>query len=230
MSSSIAQLVFDQFIKLIMAFSNKTNCTFDPCGFQYRVRDLLNHRLLDVNYAVEDDCNRCHDTTTTIDITSICLEDLTTCRWVDYLEKLAKSYLTDICPKKYVIIKNDLKKCRSQPPKWTPLPCKNTTTIVRKQKLMPVEPECEVIIENECECIPVCKRTVNVPKQHVIIKYETEVPVKCGQSTVLVEETINDHDYVEHRGSKDYNHHQWKQCCNQTNDTSLDFYQSGLKH
>lgn len=236
MANNLVQLIFDQFLEIVERFSRKSCCDFDDCDFEYRVRELVGHRLIDVIYIIEDKCGRRRDVITTIDFTNICVEDLTTCRWVDYLEKIARGYIHDICPKKLVIVKEELNKCRSQPPKWKPMPCRKITTIVRKKPVLPPEPECEIIIEKECECVPLCKRVSCVPTQQVIIKHENEKPWKCGDVSIIVEEPeVKKHEFNWNKGNVDYNSHHWNKCCdgNKHDNNKLknnNFYESTLHH
>jgi len=168
---------------------------------------------LDVIYIIEDKCGRRRDVIITIDITNICTEDLILCKWVEYLEKLAREFIHDICPKKLVIIKDVKRKCREQPPKWVPFPCKTVTTVIKKRPIIH-EPECEVIVERECECIPECIRRPCIPKKQLIIRYETEKPWKCGDHDELViEPEHKHHDFNKRRGNVDFNDHVWRPCC-----------------
>lgn len=213
MTSNLAQIIFEQFLEIVEKFAKHACFKFDECDFEYRIRELVMHRLIDVIYVVEDKCCRRRDVIVTIDFTNICLEDLITCKWVDYLEKLAREFICDICPKKLVIIKEEKKKCRPQPPKWEPFPCKITTTIIRKKPIIR-KPECEVIIEKECECIDECLREPCVPKKQVIIRFENEKPFKCGDFTMLVKDHDElKHDFEKHKGNTDFNHHKWRKCC-----------------
>jgi len=246
MVQNLVQLIFEQFLEIVQKHSAKSCFKFHECDFNYRVRESVGHRLLDVIYVVKDKCGRRRDVIITIDITKICLEDLTTCDWVAYLEKLAKEFVSEICPKKYVIIKEEPRKCRLEPAKWCPLPCRNITTVVRRKKIIPVEPEVEVIIEKECECVPICERKPCIPKQEVIIKYETEKPWKCGDVSILVEEDHKKHDFEHFKGQPDFNHHKWGKCCDHGHHdhhghhghhghhdseySHSDFYKGGIHH
>lgn len=213
MANNLPQIIFEQFLDIVEKHSRKACFEFNECDFDYRVRILVQHRLIDVIYVVQDKCGRRSDIIVTIDFTNICLEDLISCKWVDYLEKLAIEFIHDICPKKIVIVKDEPKKCRPQPQVFRPFPCKTVTTIIKKKPIIH-EPECEVIIEKECaECVPVCKREPCIPKQHIVIRLEEEKPWKCGDFSFLVENKEKDHDFEHHKGNKDYNHHLWKKCC-----------------
>lgn len=235
MANNLIELIFEQFIEIVIGLSRKSNCKLDECDFDYRVREFVGHRLIDVVYVDEDKCGRRRDIITQIDSTNICLEDLTTCRWVAYLEKLAKAFLCDICPIKLSIVKDEPRKCRPQPHKWQPFECKTVTTIIRKRKPVKKEPVCDIIIEKECECIPLCKREPCEPKHKVIIKYEAEKPWKCGDCEVLVEEPEErKHDFNWFKCNQDFNHHKWKGCCGDKhgNDDSNNktFYESTSHH
>ncbi|AGC01754.1 hypothetical protein H012_gp711 [Acanthamoeba polyphaga moumouvirus] len=209
MANNLAQLIFDQFLEIVEKFAERSCFDFDECDFRYRVREQVNHRLIDVLYEVKDKCGRPRDVYATIDFTSICLEDLVTCKWVEYLEKIAKEFVCDICPKKLAIVKQEPKKCRPQLPKWEPFPCKTVTTVIRKKVPVKVEPECHVIIKDDCECAPICERAPCVPKQEIIIQYEPESSCRCGSNLVLVEPKHEKHSFKNYKGHPDYNHHEW---------------------
>ena len=211
--ANLVQIIFEQFLEIVEVLSKKSCFKFNECDFDFRVRELVKHQLLDVIYVIEDKCGRRRDVIVTIDITNICLEDLILCKWVEYLEKLAREFIHDICPKKLVVIKDEQRKCRPQPPRWEPFPCKTVTTIIRKKPIIH-EPECEIIIEKECECIEECKRQPCIPKKQLIIRYETDKKWKCGDHDELVREPEQKkHDFKPCRGNIDYNHHLWKPCC-----------------
>lgn len=219
MANNIAQLIFEQFLEIVEKLSKKACFDFNECEFEYRVRELVGHRLIDVIHIVEDKCGRRRDVVVTIDFTNICVDDLITCKWISYLEKLANEFISDICPKRIIIAKEEPKKCRPQPPKWEPLPCGAITTVIHKTKPVIKEPECEVIIEKECECVPECERERCIPKQKVIIKYDEEkLPHKCGDVEILVKKPKEkDHDWEKYKGNYDYNNHIWKKCCQDRN-------------
>lgn len=214
MANNLVKLIFEQFLEIVERCTYKSCIKFDECFFDYRVRELVGHRLIDVIYVVEEKCGRRRDAIVSIDFTNICYEDLTTCKWVQYLEKIAREFIEEICPKKVAIIREEPKKCRKQPPKWNPLPCCDTTTIIRKNKIVHPEPECEVIVEKECECVPLCERKINPKKHKVIIKYQDEKPWKCGDVSVLVESEKEPKHYFDCcKGNIDYNNHKWRKCC-----------------
>lgn len=212
--SRLVEIIFEQFLEIVEVFSKKACFKFNECDFDFRVRELVNHRLLDVIYVIEDKCGRRRDVLVTIDITGICLEDLILCKWIDYLERLAKEFIHDICPKKLIVIKEEHKKCRPQPPKWEPFPCKTVTTIIRKKPVIREE-ECEVTIEKECECIKECKREPCIPKRKIVVRFENDNRKwKCGDHHQLVEPPKQKwHDFKDCRGNTDFNHHTWRPCC-----------------
>lgn len=210
MTTNLVNLIFDQFLSIVEGASKKSCFCFDKCDFEFRTRELLNHRLIDVKYVICDECGRKRDVIATIDYTNICVEDLITCKWVGYLERLANEFVCDICPKKLSIVKDELKKCRPQPPKWKPFPCRNITTVIHKRKPVIREPECEVIIEKGCECVPQCIRRTCEPKREIVIRYEEEKPWKCGDVSCIVETDLpKKHDWKIHKGNKDFNNHEW---------------------
>ena len=210
MTSHLVQTIYDQYLEIIRKISKKACFEFDECSFNYRLREAAHHTLIEVVYEYKDCCGRHKYVTSTIDITNICYEDLTTCKWVQYLQRLAAEFVNDICPKKF-IIKEETKRCRQEPKCWEPFACTKTTTVIKKIKPIVHEPECEVIIEEECPCQ--CKREPCVPKEKVIIKHCPE-RTKCGERLFLVDDKKKEHDYHKARGVTDYNDHQWnKPCC-----------------
>ena len=232
MSNNLVQLIFDQFIDILLNISNRRHCKVDECDFEYKVRELNKYRLIDIIYVFRGKCEKHYKVSISIDFTNICKDDLITCQWVDYLTKLAIEFVEDICPKKLVIVREEHQKCRQQPPKWEPLPCKNITTIIRKKKPKIEKPECEVTIEKECECVPICKRKPCVPKQHIIIKYQKDKKWRCGDHDQLVVDNKKPHDFKNHKGKKDYNDHEWNTCCDKKEDghENNDFYNSTVHH
>lgn len=211
--ANLVQMIFEQFLEIVERLSKNACFNFNECDFDYRVRELARHRLLDVIYVIEDKCGRRRDVLVTIDITSICIEDLISCKWVDYLEKIAREFVHDICPKKLIVVRDEIKGCRPQPPICAPFPCKTVTTIIRKKPFIPKE-ECEVIIEKDCECVEKCVREPCVPKRQVIVRFENERPWKCGDhDQLVVEPAQKHHDFNTHKGNPDFNHHVWRKCC-----------------
>lgn len=222
MASDLVNVIFNQFVSIVERFAKKSCFEFNECDFDYHVREAVGHRLIDVVYVVEDKCGRRHDVIATIDYTNICFEDLTSPEWKDYLSKIAIEFVNDICPKKYEIPSTHKRKCRTEPPHWEPLPCGIITTVIKKQVIPEPEPDYEVVIENECACVPICKRTTCTgPKQQYVIKYVTESPWKCGDVTQVVDddkkyhhkEQDRPHYFSDNKGHPDFNNHKWKSCC-----------------
>ena len=211
--SNLVQVIFNQFVDLLECANKKRKCKFDECDFDYRSREEVSHKLIDILFVDRDNCGRPRDVIATIDYTNICLEDLTSCKWIEYLENIAFEFINDICPKKYVVIKDKVNKCRKQPPTWDPFPCNAYTTIVKKIQPKP-EPECEVVIIDECECVPECIREPCVPKKKIFIKYEQEPAIPCCERRFLVTpEKRKKHDFGFCKGHTDYNNHLWNKCC-----------------
>lgn len=218
MMNSLAKLIFEQFLQIVEKLVGKKGCIkFNECDFDFRVRELVNHRLIDVIYVAEDICKRCTSVVVTIDFTNICLEDLTSCKWICYLKTLAKEFVCDICPKKLDIVKDKPKKCRPQPPKWNPFPCKHTITIIKEKEQEFEKPKCKVIVEKDCECIPMCKRIPCVPRKKIIIKNISRKRHNCSDFTILVEKKNKKHDWDSFKDHTDFNNHIWNDCCNKRN-------------
>jgi hypothetical protein len=174
MHKDLVLSIFEQFVSVIKKLPCNCLDSMDDCHFDYRIRNQMNSRIIDVIYSSVDKCGRRHDSLVSIDYTSICFEDLSTPQWAEYLIKLAKTMLDKICPEDVTIIPLVHKKCRPQPARWTPLPCKNTTIVTRQLKCERPAIEHEVIMEREPECVTICPSTKCVPKEKIIIKYTEE--------------------------------------------------------
>lgn len=171
MADELAQVIFDQFVDIVKKMAcKKTCCVVDECKFDYRTRERRCHKFIDVIYSAEDKCNKRRDLCVTIEYTDVCFKYLSTCKWFDYLEKIACELVEDICPKKIVIKKDEPKRCRSKPQVCEPFPCKTVTYVCRERPVEPV-PVCEVIIERECECSCECERKHCVPENEIVITY-----------------------------------------------------------
>lgn len=211
MAQDLAQIIFDQFVEMVIRFAKKFPCTFGECDFDYRVRESVGHRLVDVLYVTKDNCCRTKNVIASIDFTGICIEYLISCKWVNYLERIAREFLSDICPKKLAVVPDHPKKCREEPPLWEPFPCKVVTTIINKKPFIPQKEECEIIIQKDCECVPDCDRLPCVPKKQIIIKHVDVKPRCCGDNFRLVKP--KNEKFATCRGNTDYNNHIFKQCC-----------------
>lgn len=184
--TKLAQIVFDQFVEITIKQSQH-ECPCDDieeCCFDYTVRKSGNHTLLDVVYRWENCCGKCREASVTIDITGICIDDLGDCNWLRYLRELANELLSEICTGKYTVIKEECKKCRPQPPRWEPIPCKITTVVCKPHPVVCPEIEHEVI-EEVTPCVPCCKRVPCLPKHETIIK-RSAPEWKCGDYSVPV--------------------------------------------
>ena len=213
MTNNLAQIIFDQFLEIVKKHSKCACFDFDECSFDYKLRQEVKHRLLDVSFKWQDNCGRCHIVIATIDITNICLSDLTSCKWICYLEKIAQEFIYDICPKKFVVVKEKHKKCRPEPPCSGPFPCKITTVICKQLERKCPEPEIKIVEEVECDCPPCCERDICCPKEKVIIRKQ-KPGFKCGDFTHLVKKDKKG-KFGSCKGFIDYNNHQWskKSCC-----------------
>lgn len=210
---NLPSIIFDQFLQIVEKLSQHACFVFNKCDFDFRVYEKMHHRLLDVLYVVEDECKRQHEVVATIDITNICLDYLTSCKWVAYLERIAVQFVHDICPPKIAVVKQSKPCCRQEPPRCELLPCKHVTTVIKKK--IPIVPreECEVIIQDCCECVPECPLAPPCVKKQVIVQYEQEKPHKCCGKTVYEKPNHKRHDFAQHKGTTDYNHHVWNKQC-----------------
>ena len=214
MTSNLVDLIFNQFVEMVLDRAQvKGDCELGECDFSFRTREYAGHKLMDVLYKARDQCDRVRDVITTIDITSICYEDLCTCRWRDYLEKIARAYTVDVCPRRLSLVCDVPSKCREQPPQWRPFPTKTTTTIYRKRPVDIIPEEPVVVIEEECQCIPVCKREPCTRKKEVIIRYKNEPAPKCGSCLQLVPEPKEKYDFKQFKDVTDYNSNIYRGDC-----------------
>lgn len=185
MANNLVQLIFDQFVAIVIKIASKCRCEVDVCDFDFRVRELTGYRIIDVLYVAHEQCGRTRDVVTTIDFTNICFEDLTSCEWIQYLKKIAREYVADICPRRVVIVKDKKRRCREEPPVWEPFPCQQITHVVEVTPVEPIIPRPKIIYEHECECVPQCERKPCIAQERIIIRRETEhVPWRCGDYTV----------------------------------------------
>ena len=209
MTNSINKVIFDQFLSLIEKLTHRSCCNYNECDFDY-VENNKNRNLLTIIHFSCDKCGRVQEASVVVDKTNICLEDLISCRWVEYLESKARELIDEICPWNIRVVPDNPKRCKPHHPVWKPDPCKTTTYITHKNECEESSEECEVIIEKECECIKKCKRIPCVPKRQIIMKYENCEPARCCRNTVLVSDS-SDHHSSDHHHSSD-------------RDTSIDFY------
>lgn len=217
MTNNLAQIIFDQFYEILEKKSHNYCCDFTVCDFEYRQHQFPNHSVLDVIYIDKDECQRRRDVGVTIDITGICLEDLTRPKWVRYLKKQAHEFLEDICPKRIVIVKEKNETCRKETPCWSPFPCKTITTVVERIKPIEKVHKPKIVIKQECACVPECRREKCEPKRVIVVKKHQEPTTKCGNNLVLVKSNEPKHDWGFYKGNRDYNNHKWKGCCGSSN-------------
>lgn len=206
MSNNLTQVIFDQFLDVVLDAAKKTCPGLDKCAFNYCIKPA---NTMNIIYTSTDECCRSFNTTTVLDITNICYGDLTSDKWIGYLYQVANILIADICPKKYVFTKVNNVECPPDPPKWTPYPTKLTTTIIKPVCPPPDDDDCEVINEVSCECIPSCPRVFNSTPRKILIKEVTPpVPFCCGQGfTSLASDGKK--QFGIHKGNVDYNNHQW---------------------
>lgn len=210
MASNLVELIFNQFLDIVEKKAEHACFSFDECDFNYRERHAQNHSLLDVLYVAEDKCGRKRQVIVTLDITKICIEDLTSCRWISYLKSLARQFINDICPKKFAVVKDKRKTCRKEPPRCELPPCRETTTIIRKIKPVVKPEKCKVVVEKCHPCIQKCVREPCPKERKVIIKYVDELPKHdCNNFTVLVKKPHQ----AKHFFDKHNNEHHFRPCC-----------------
>lgn len=166
MTTELNKLIFEQFLEIV--FCSKGWCTKpDPCSFDYRVREEDQHKLMNVLYVCEDACGRRREVETSIDITDICVEDLTTCEWVEYLTPIAQAFVHNICPKHYRIIKTQTP-CRQPPARFQPPHAKTTTIVQCPKPVVPCPPK-EVVVYEVPECVNRCDCAHHETPVHTVI-------------------------------------------------------------
>ena len=187
--ADLTKIIFNQFIEILAGLGAETCCCFDECDFDYRLREVCAQKSLDIKYTRKDHCCREHTSVTSLDITNICLEDLTSCEWGQYVEGVAKDFIDVVCPKNFVLIKNENKGCRKPPAVWSPSPCHNTTTVVRKCEPIQHCEKVQVVYQQDCECIEQCVREPCRASNKIIVKLDKPCkPWACGDCTHLVHE------------------------------------------
>lgn len=219
MASNLVDLIFNQFADMVVdRAETKDRCEISQCDLSYRLRVISGHKIIDVLYKLYDDCGRVRDVITNIDITNICYEDLCTERWLKYLEKIARAFVVDICPKKLGLVCGVRNTCREQPPKWEPFKTRTTTYINRIKPHEPKITKPQVIVEDECECIETCQREPCSPEEKVVIRYKNEPSFECGNCTRLVDDKPK---YKEFKDVVDHNSHAWKSDCGNCRETGI---------
>lgn len=169
--ADLSLTIFNQFLDILKPLAAKKGCCFNECDLDYRCRDKCGQKSLDIRFIRRDHCNRESETITSLDTTSICLEDLVRCDWIEYLTGMAKDFVGQICPKAYVILKAN-KSCRRAPDVWCPRPCHNTTRITQREEPLP-EYEHREIVTEYCECVPSCERKVCMPTNTTIVQFDS---------------------------------------------------------
>ena len=182
MANNLVEIIFEQFLGIVEKQADKCCFDFNECDFKFKVREGRFVLLIDILYRVKLKCNRFRDVIVTIDITSICLEQLPTKKWRQYLKTLAKEFLADICEEKVKIPeKEHIRKCRKEP-EWCRFPTKCTTVIRKPCKPKVCKPKIKVLVEKECECIKICKPAKCEKKREILIKcdrYPKKNDCKC---------------------------------------------------
>lgn len=167
MRTNLVEFIYDNFIQVVERVAKHKRCCIDECSFEYKIRKSCHHDLIEVIYVRRDSCDRCIEVSTIIDYTNICFEYLLTSKWAQYIKSIAKEFVKDICPKKFIIVFEEEKKCRPQLPIWKPHCGVKTTTICCKEEIIE-KPKIIFIRQKKCECAPICKPH-KCPKKHYII-------------------------------------------------------------
>jgi len=175
MAFNLVEIIFNQFLDYVEKLAHKKYCReINRCDFNYKTNETKFLQLIEVFTKAYDECNRCREVFIVIDYTSICFDQLPTKKWKQYLKKLAAEFLTELyeitvfkLPKEY---KN---KCREEP-EWCRFPTQCTTVITKICKPKKIKPKYEIVIENRCECIPVCKREKCEPPRKLIFRCAPE--------------------------------------------------------
>ena len=171
MANNLVEIIFEQFLAIVEKLAPKYCFDFNECDFKYKSREGRFVQLIDILYRVHLKCKRFRDVIVTIDFTAVCLEHLPTKKWRQYLKNLAKDFLSDIINEDKFVMpdKERIKKCRKEPV-WCRFPTKCTTVIRRPCKVVKKQPKIKVLVEKECECIPICKPVKCQKKREIIIK------------------------------------------------------------
>lgn len=170
METNLYKTIFQQFLQILEKQLERRCCGFDECKFIYFVREKKNFKLLDIFYENEESCGRQIKISTTIDITNICFNYLSSQQWIKYLKNIAKYFASNICPSKIIIPLCEMDTCRTEPKRCKLIPCNNITIINDC-----IEPKCEyvkcnTIIQKQCICNYECCDDKNKRKELIIIK------------------------------------------------------------
>lgn len=213
MSGPVVNTIYNQFLSLVEKNSKCACFTFDKCAFDYQIRQENRHTLMDVKFEGKSECCRIKQIYTTIDISDVCFDYLTNCKWIEYLTRLALEYIESICPPEFVLEEEGPLGCRSQPICYSP-PATTITTYRYLEPVAPSIPEPEIIIQKCCvECVPTCERVVNPIRQKIIYQNASAAPWTCGDFSVLKKQGHKGHGFGSCNGATDYNSHQWSKPC-----------------
>lgn len=212
--ANLPSIIFDQFMQMVEKASQGACFEFDRCNFTFTVVEESSHTLLNVFYAVTDRCFNQKNIVATIDITGICLSYLTSCKWVQYLTRIANQFVYDICPPIIrVVPQQNSNKCRVPPASCNLLPCKHEINVVKTTVPIIPKEKVEFVVSNCSSCVPRCEVAPPCVNKKYIIRYEQEKPSGCCGRTTYVQPTTSRHQFAEKIGSVDYNDHVWNEQC-----------------
>lgn len=188
------RLIFDQLLSIVQ-HDRKLCIRFNKCDFSYKLHHECNHLLLEVVYHGKDECCRPRRVYATVDVTGICLSDITTKKWDEYITGIACKFVHDICPPKLVISKIEKTQCKKKVECWQPGPCTKTTTIIKMRPKPKHVEEPEIIYEKECDCIKKCVRKPCVNKERIIMRTMEPKEKHCGCGSDDEHEHEHEHDH-----------------------------------
>lgn len=206
---NVTDTIFNQFLELVELQADGSCCTFDRCAFDHCVFEKVGHRLLVVIFKSYDECCRERHVDAIIDITGICFDDLITCKWVSYLEKIATQFVHEICDPIIQVVPRH-KYCRQEPPRCTLPVCELTTYVTKWEKPCKQERKPKVITCHSCECVPECPREPCCGNHTICIHHRKE---NHCEASVPLKKHKSGHDWDTHQGVIDYNNHLWSREC-----------------
>ena len=171
MAEKLVHVIAKQFLKIVKKrWYDKCCEKFKKCSFEYHSQE--HYHVIVVEHKKSDKCDRIIRTIAKIDHTNICIDDLTSEKWLNYLEEIAYDFVDNICPRKIVIVKKKEKKCKVPPPVVGPFPCKKVTVVYRKVPHKKKRNKKKKVIEQCQKCIKKCDHKKRKCEKIKVIKYE----------------------------------------------------------
>jgi hypothetical protein len=210
---NLPSIIYDQFLQIVEKASQNSCFQFNACDFSFNVFQQNSHTLMSVIYTVIDSCVNQKNIIAIIDITGICLDYLTSCKWIEYLTKIANQFVYDICPPFIRVVPQQYNYCRTPPPTSNLLPCKHEVHVIKT--IEPVTPTVttKTVTLAPSSCSPQCQIVPPCVTKTYVLRYQQQPSSGCCGQTTYAQPQSARHQFQEKLGSIDYNDHVWNKQC-----------------